>query len=225
MANPLSPANLNTLNISTKSPPSMQFDTPSKLPANTMADNVPSNPYEDEIDWDEGPSSPFVTEIPEDQESLSAMAAVRPPSAMTEDILRFDDDEITASIAASIPIPETPFSIAEDETSTTRTYKTVSSSVKISPTKVAYSRSSSHSSHEEITSTTRYSNENQPVQQFRVAESYAAESTSLSLDDSVVDDTCFSMFSQVPDMTSFAKLVQKSPMKQFSFDQVGPIAY
>lgn len=222
MASPLSHANLNTLNIATKTPLPMEFETPSKVPVSTMANNVPSNVYEDEIDWDEGPSSPFVTELPEDQENLSAMAAVRPPSSMTEDILRFDDDEITASIAASIPIPETPFSIAEDETSTTRTFKAVSSSsVKVSPTKVAYSRSSSHSSREEITSTTRYSNESQSVQQFRVEESYAAESTSLSLDDSVVDDTCFSMFSQVPDMTSFAKLGQKSPTKQFSFDHVG----
>lgn len=187
-----------------------------------MANHVPSNAYdEDEINWDEGPSSPFVTELPEDQENLSAMAVVRPPSAMNEDILRFDDDEITASIAASIPIPETPFAIAEDETSTTRTFKAVSGSVKVSPSKVAYSRSSSHSSHEEITSTTRYSNENQSTQQIRVEESHAAEFTSLSLDDSVVDDTCFSMFSQVPDMTSFAKLGQKSPTKQFIFDQVG----
>lgn len=224
MAHPLSPANLNNLNITTNSPAPMQFETPSKFPGETMANNVPSNAYEDEIDWDEGPSSPFVTELPEDQENLSAMAAVRPPSAMTEEILRFDDDEITASIAASIPIPETPFSIAEDETSTIRTFKTVSSSVRVSPSKVAYSRSSSQSSHEEITSTTRYSNENQSAQQFRVEESHAAESTSLSLDDSIADDTCFSMFSQVPDMTSFAKLGQKSPTKQFTFDQVGPLS-
>lgn len=216
MGNPLFPANPNTLNVATGSPSLMQFETPSKFPVKTMANNVPSNANEDEIDWDEGPSSPFVTELPEDQENLSGMAAVRPSSAMTEDIdvLRFDDEEITASIAANIPIPETPFSIAEDETSTSRTFKTVSSSIKLSPSKVHYSRCSSYSSHEEITSKTRYANENQSL----VAES---RSTSLPVDDSVLDDTCFSMFSQVPDMTSFAKLGQTSPTRQFMFDQVG----
>lgn len=220
MATPLSLASLSTLNH-TKSPSSIQYGTPTKLPVKSMVSHVPSNADEDEIDWDEGPSSPFVTEIPEGQENFTAMASVRPPSVMTEDILRFDDDEITASIAATIPIPQTPFDIAEDETSTFQTAKSVSSSITLSPTKVAYSRSTNYSSHEETTSTTRHIIENQSTQQTRLEEFQVADVTSLSLDDSVMDDTCFSTFSQVPDMTSFNRLGQKSPTKQFMFDQVG----
>src|SRR5450759_1541673 len=102
MATPLSPANPSFLN-STKSPSPMQFGTPSKLPVNTMPSLAHSNANEDEIQWDEGPSSPFVTEIPEDHENL-AMSSGRSQSIMTEDILRFDDDEITAPIAPiSVP--------------------------------------------------------------------------------------------------------------------------
>lgn len=218
MATPLSPANPSSLNF-TNSPSPMQFGTPSKLPVKTMHSHVPSNADEDEIDWDEGPSSPFVTETPEDQENFSAMASVRPQSVMTEDILQFDD-EITAPIAP-ISAPQTPFQIAEDETSTYHSIKsTVSSSVRVSPSKVAYSQSSSYSSHEETTSSTCYVNQNQPVQKIRIEEFEAADATSLSVEDSIMDDTCFSTFSQVPDMTAFAKLGQQSPTKQFMFDQV-----
>jgi hypothetical protein len=219
MANPLSPANLSFLN-STRSPSPMQFSTPSKLPVTTMQSHVPSNAYEDEIDWDEGPSSPFLTETPEDQENFSAMASVRTQSVMTEDILRFDDDEITTSIAP-ISAPQTPFKIAEDETSTYNTVKsTVSSSVRLSPSKIAYSQSSSYSSHEQTTSSTSYIKQNQPVQQIQSEESEAVDTTSLSVEDSMMDDTCFSTFSQAPDMTAFAKLGQQSSTKQFNFDQV-----
>jgi hypothetical protein len=198
----------------------MQFGTPSKLPVKTMPSLAHSNADEDEIQWDEGPSSPFVTEISEDQEN-SAMASVRPQSIMTEDILRFDDDdEITAPIAP-ISVPQTPFKIAEDETSTFQTVKTsISSSVRTSPSKVTFSRTSSYSSHEEKTSSTHHIDENQPIQQHQFEESHPTDITSLSVEDSIMDDTCFSTFSQVPDMTQFAKLGQHSPTKQFMFDQV-----
>ena len=40
------------------------------------------------------------------------------------------------------------------------------------------------------------------------------EMTSLTLgDDGDIDNTCFSTFSEVPDMTQFSKLGQRSPQK------------
>jgi hypothetical protein len=190
----------------------MQFGTPSKLPVKTMPSLVPSNLDEDEIDWDEGPSSPFLTEIPESHNTLG-MSSERPQSALTEDILCFDDD---------FPTPQTPFKIAEDETSTSHSVKSsVSSSVRASPSKIAFSQSSSYSfHHEETLSSTRSINEIQTAQQNRIEESEVADATTLSVDDSLMDDTCFSTFSQIPDMTAFAKLGQQSPTKNFKFDQV-----
>jgi len=219
MAIPLSPANVSSLNANSPAPKHL---TPSKL--KTVHTHVPSNADEDEINWDEGPSSPFVTEIPEERENIF-MSPARSSTAMIEkEVIQLDDEP-----AVPISVPQTPFQIAEDETSTFHTVKSsVSSSVRVSPSKSLYTRSSSYSSHhEEITSSTQVVDENQPVlqypQQGRIEETDFAEITSLSADDSLtVDDTCFSTFSQVAntDMTAFAKLGQRSPTKQFMFDQV-----
>jgi hypothetical protein len=214
MATPLSPAGFNSLNANSPAP--MQ-STLSKL--KTMEPHVPSNADEDDMVWDEGPSSPFVTEIPEDQENAN-MSSTRSPTAMTEDeILRFDDE-----VATPISTPQTPFIVAEDETSTFHTVKSsVQSSVRLSPVKLSIARSSSYTSHyEETTSSTRLVSENEPPQRRRIEEADLLDVTTLSVDDSHMDDTCFSTFSQVPntDMTAFARLGQKSPTKQFVLDQV-----
>ena len=236
---PLSPSKANALGSMIPSPLSltpnkMAPGLPTKSPlktqigANKQATPVHNNIYDDgnnsEVNWDEGRSSPFVSELVEDKEnarSNTAMTSQSTSSGMTEVIERDFDDMGMDSAPPTVTKHRTPFRIAEDETSTFHsTRSTVSRTA--SPIKPTLSRTSTQSSSESVSVTTHSSYESRS--NHRVI-SLGTEGGELTAMDENIDDTCFSTFSEVPntDMTAFARLGQRSPTKQMLFEQVGYI--
>jgi hypothetical protein len=218
--------------------------TPSKSPRiqTTMDTHVPSNADESEINWDEGPSSPFVCSVVDDGEN-AIMPSITSPLVLADSRPQFEtssevEKEEDAPPSARTEVKqETPFKILEDETSTFQSVKSFASHIAASSPSKSFSRSSSstHSTHEEVrkdevTITTHFRQESQTTSQTIGQPSQATFEDSELIDatfmtvneEAEIDDTCFSTFSQVPntDMTAFAKLGQQSPTRQLTFDQV-----
>jgi hypothetical protein len=230
----LTPSKANALGSKIPTPlsltPSKMPSSPSKSPlktqlgTNKQATPVRSNADDIEINWDEGPSSPFLSELVEDKENIHSDMASRSTSssAPTEVIHRDVDDIGVEATPPTITKHRTPFNIAEDETCTFHTSKSsmISRSAAASPTRPALSRTTTQSSHGSVTVTSQASYESRSSH--RVV-SYGTEAGDFTaMDEPNMDDTCFSTFSEVPntDMTAFARLGQRSPTKQMLFDQV-----
>jgi hypothetical protein len=241
MASPLSPLSDGLLNA--KSPAPMNL-TPSKSPLaqTTLPTHVPSNADESEINWDEGPSSPFLSHVVDGPEHAImpsvtpslVLSESRPESEESSELQKHDETLSARHIESK---NGTPFKILEDETSTFHSVRSFASrSAAVSPSK-SFSRSSSTHSvteqvrKEEIKITSHFRQESQTTSQAIGQPSQATFEDSGLLDatfmtvneEADVDDTCFSTFSQVPntDMTTFARLGQQSPVRQLTFDQVG----
>ena len=234
---PLSPSKANALGSNIPSPSNltpnkMAPGSPAKSPlktqigANKQATPVRSNVYDDgnnsETDWDEGRSSPFVSQLVEDKENArfnTAMTSRSSSSGMTEDIHRDFDDMGLEDAPPTVTKLRTPFKIAEDETSTFHSTRSVVSRTA-SPAKPTLSRTSTQSSSESVSVTTHSSYESRSNHRVISFGTEAGDFT--AMEDANIDDTCFSTFSEVPntDMTAFARLGQRSPTKQMMFDQV-----
>jgi hypothetical protein len=197
------------------------------LGANKQATPVRISVYDNENNserhWDEGRSSPFVSELVEDKENAHSHAmASRSTSGATEVIHRDFDDIGMEDAPPTETKHRTPFRIAEDETCTFHTTRSAVSRTT-SPIKPALSRTSTQSSSGSLSVTTHSSYESKSSH--RVI-SFGTEAGDFPpMEDANIDDTCFSTFSEVPntDMTAFARLGQRSPTKQMLFDQVSNI--
>jgi hypothetical protein len=202
--------------------------SPSKTPlktqhgANKQEPPVRNNSGGTEMNWDEGPSSPFVSEVVEDKENIHAAGVSRSTSSSAPtEVIQRDLDEIGIEPTPIMAKHRTPFRIAEDETCTFHTSKsTISRSAAASPTKPALSRTCTQSSHESVTVTSQSSYESRSTHRVTSFGTDAGDFT--AMEDPNIDDTCFSTFSEIPntDMTAFARLGQRSPTKQMLFDQV-----
>jgi len=219
----ISPSKANAL--SSKIPTPMNL-TPSKSPSKSPAGNINKTPIlvrnnadEDDINWDEGPSSPFLSEVVEDKENLHNMFSRSTSSTAPTEVIPRHLDDIGVEVTSRAP--RTPFQIAEDETCTFHTSKSIiSTSRASSPTKPVFSRASTH---ESIIVTSQSSHESRSSH--RVI-SYGTDIGDITMnEDPNIDDTCFSTFSEVPntDMTAFANLGQHSPTKQMLFDQASQV--
>lgn len=228
MASPLSP--LSDVRLNTKSPAPMPlFDAKSTVSPPGQATHVHGNGDESEINWDEGPSSPFISHVQDDGEhhipDMPSIASPLPLSTAVEKVV-LQDVDATPSPARSQT--GTPFNILEDDTCTfhsVRSTASASHSVVASPSKALSQHSSTRSVREEETTvTTHFKQEFQTRGHIRPKDADVLEAMNTTIDDdddANIDDTCFSTFSQVPntDMTTFARLGQ-SPIKQPVFDQV-----
>jgi hypothetical protein len=200
---PLSPAVLNT-----KISPStsiLEIDTPSKTMAPSRMDVTPSKPVqvtneEDEMCWDDGPSSPFVTTF-EGAESRKASAQLP-----AQDL----DLDLDMTPSEQLQMESAPFSICEDETNTPM-------ECEVEPPTPATVRGTP-------ATTTFHSVQNTPVafpSIVQQAPSFPAKTEDMEVfddtmlgGDDTIDDTCFSAFSEIPgmDMTRFARMGE-SPSK------------
>jgi hypothetical protein len=226
MASPLSPLSEGRLN--TKSPaPMPQVDSKIAVSPPNQAIHVPSNADESEIHWDEGPSSPFISQVQDDLENkLPQMPSIASPLSPSTAVVK-----AVQPIVDVVPSPAksksgSAFNILEDETCTFHTVRSTASashSVVASPSK-SFSRHSSTRSvrQEETTVTTQFKQEFQSRGATLPEERDFLETANTSIDElDNIDDTCFSTFSQVPntDMTTFARLGQ-SPTRSFMSEQV-----
>ncbi|KAF2426257.1 hypothetical protein EJ08DRAFT_736438 [Tothia fuscella] len=233
MASPLAPLSDRHLNARSPSPMPL-FESKSPAAQTNQATHVHSNVDESEMQWDEGPSSPFLSQVVDDTQidNENAMLSAIKPFALSEVAPSEADEKENREEFDNTPLKsksQTPFTIVEDDTCTYQSVKSTaftSHSVVASPTKSLTRTSSSRSVHEETTVTSQFKQEYQSQTQLRTAfdDSELIEPVSGVLnDDDNIDDTCFSTFSQVPntDMTAFARLGQ-SPTKRFDFDQPTP---
>jgi hypothetical protein len=230
----LSPSKANALGSKIPTPlsltPTKMPVSPSKTPlrtqlsANKQATPVRSNADDNEIHWDEGPSSPFLSEVVEDKENMHSNMASQSTSSSSPtstEVIHRNFEDIGAEAPPTVTKHRTPFKIAEDETCTFHTTRsTVSRSAVPSPSKPALSRTSTQSLHGSVTVTEQSSYESRSSHRVVSYGTDAADFTMVGGPD--IDDTCFSTFSEVPntDMTAFARLGQPSPTKQMLFDQV-----
>lgn len=140
---------------------------------------------EDDLDWDDGPSSPFVTEL-----AVAADTGLGLPS--TRDLTNLTLD-LTPS--RQLRMESEPFNICEDETSMSP-HQQMDSTVLFSPSKTVE----------------------------KVEEPHFADNTEVMEEegDMTIDDTCFSAFSEVPnlDMTRFARIGQSPTKSSIVMDQV-----
>ncbi|KIW08076.1 uncharacterized protein PV09_01014 [Verruconis gallopava] len=225
----LSPVKASALNSKIPTPQSL---TPTKmssthasrsplkaqLSASGQATPVRDNCDGNEIDWDEGTSSPFVSDLAEDKENIESVMPSRSTSssALTEVIHR-DTDGMDLDVLSTATKHRTPFKIAEDETCTFHTSKSIVSRTS-SPSKPALSRTSTQSSQDSISITTHSSFASR--NSHRVT-SFGTDAGDFTMVEPDLDDTCFSVFSEIPnaDMTAFARLGQQSPTKRMAVDE------
>jgi hypothetical protein len=227
MASPLSPLTENALN--TKLPSSRDQSFISTPETSKISHVQPASAtYNDEITWDEGPSSPFVTEVASELERRTVSSEVFKAKLF---------EAIQETSEPNTPVQKAPFHIAEDETSTQPAGHEATENItqstfifakgspkKTSPIKTSPTKNPSTIRFQEETTATlvRHHSQDRFV---AVEESEIEDMTSMTFnEDAGIDDTCFSTFSEIPntDMTAFAKLGQRSPTKQMSFDQVFP---
>jgi hypothetical protein len=158
------------------------------MPNSELVDSKPV--LDDEINWDEEPSSPFVTQLAGDASVLGRRCSAASPE-ITE---RFS---LSPSSQLKMESNATPFQICEDETCTPNNIVTP----QPSPSKTVKAGRRTPS----VVDTTEL-----------------LDNTVLTSEDANIDDTCFSAFSEIPnmDMTRFAQM-RLSPSKQSALqDQV-----
>jgi hypothetical protein len=143
----------------------------------------------DEENWTEETSSPFVTELPVSERSLSPSSIQATLRNHLSPINEFSSTE-TLTPGARLRLEATPFEICEDRTSTPPVLKSHSLDLSELP----------------------------PLPKPDTPESSELlDMTAMTVgeDDAGIDDSCFSTFSEVPnaDMTAFARLTNQSPSK------------
>lgn len=194
----------------------------------TNKGHIPTSEDEN-IVWDEGPSSPFQTEVSMEQLAARKASGNRhnPTSPEKAPIILAIDNAEQPDMAAT-----TPFAIAEDDTSTMPFPRRSSmnpalgaiSSNRASPVRSTQT-TQSISVEEDTTIKTQFSYKTCEERTTHGEESGFGDMTALTFDeDPNIDDTCFSTFSEVPnaDMTAFAKLGQRSPTKHVFNDGQTP---
>jgi hypothetical protein len=196
---PLTPSNLNSKKLAETASPALYSTPPT---SNRMAPALVA--CDGETDWNEDTSSPFLSELTADEKAATTPRVEHnsPKKSPVKEIL----SQPQLSSTAQPKLDSTPFEICEDETSMTSPKETITEKSIVSPRK--HPVAEVHSA---------------PVFQDESSE-LLGDTTYMTInDDANIDDTCFSTFSEVPnaDMTVFARLGQRSPLKQgFSFSQV-----
>ena len=242
MATPLSPLSSNALN--TKSPGPA---TPDVKASHTPIASPPAKSMEpveegDMTVWDDAPSSPFLADVAgqENRDVLSTPSKQRSPSkpqtspletssseALVEDVLELKPEEHGIQEEASeVPEEETATpkaamkSLAKDFSAQNTPASTGS------PLKRAqeYEEQPTLRDNEGLTIAVRNMEQQQigRIETF-VEEESVNEITLGGIDDQTnVDDTCFSTFSEIPntDMTAFARIGARSPFRQAPMGQV-----
>jgi hypothetical protein len=177
---PLSPSVINSKPSPIFSPHSLDLgDSIMSSPSKPVFVLKNDDHLADEINWEDGPSSPFVTELP------PSNPASRKSSS------KADLDTVTLRLTPSqqLHLEAAPFEICEDETSMPK-----------SPEK---ERIASPNKHSASTATL-------PADDID-----SIDTAGLNGDDTI-DDTCFSAFSEIPnmEMTRFARMGSQSPSKR-----------
>jgi hypothetical protein len=209
IANPMSTPSKTMAGSPSKSPLKTQLGI-NKQATPVHINNSSSTEDVDLINWDDNePSSPFLSVL-EDKENVQSAAMAShssTTSSVSTEVIHRELEEIGVEATPTITKHRTPFKIAEDETCTFHTSKSIRSTVT-SPSRPTLSRTSTQTSYESKT--------------LHRQVSYGTEAA-LDLTMNDIDDTCFSTFSEVPntDMTAFARLGQdQSPTKQLFHGQV-----
>jgi len=251
---PLSPSALNAKSPSPSSP--FNFSKVHNMATVTFNLDLPVM-NEDEIHWDEEPSSPFQSQLPlEEQKRIASMET----ASLREESELLDIQSVSPRRTSDKINPSTPFEICEDDTASMpppssalvrATKRKSTSPVKSrmsvfglsSPNKQlftedrmasvqesSYSFHSTHSAkttprlHRETT-TSVHEEMIKRAKTFTTSITTGNGNTDSLMDvtfataelenESLMDDTCFSTFSEVPnmDMTNFAQLGKRSPTK------------
>jgi hypothetical protein len=196
---PLTPSHLNSKKqVDTASP--AFYSTPPT--SNRMAQALVA--CDGEIDWNEDTSSPFLSELTADEKAATPLIVEN--NSPKKSPMRETLSQPQLSPSAQLKLDPTPFEICEDETSMPSPIGTVTEKSIMSPRK--------HILPDVFSA---------PVFQDESSELLGDTTYMTTNDDANIDDTCFSTFSEVPnaDMTVFARLGQRSPLKQgFPFSQV-----
>jgi hypothetical protein len=143
------------------------------------------NSATDETNWEDGPSSPFVTELPVGETSTNKVS-VEDMTTMTLDL----------TPSRQLKMESAPFQICEDASS-------MPNPVESTPVVASVKKASS-------------------VATIPADDTHSLDGVTTAEDDNI-DDTCFSAFSEVPnmDMTRFARMGNQSPSKHSTIlDQV-----
>lgn len=241
MDGPLSPLSPTSLNI--RSPGAArigQMETATATPTAQKA--TIEGPDEEEINWDDPPSSPFMSEVPESRTTSREWnkAAVDPEiDAIFEDAaihsetpvkgfvpltLDFDLDNekenlgighVTESFAKrSSPVAATPARVTTSPERPQRDADTISMPPPSTAKRAARpspDKQTPHAAARDMSATPLPSSRHESYEQLESRSMQHGPPMSFDgandiEDETNVDDTCFSTFSAVPDMTLFAKL-------------------
>jgi hypothetical protein len=192
---PLSPSAVNTKNPLS---PIILFSTPqtsSKMalsPEKPKPESVSPSPQieAENGNWNEESSSPFVTELPVIERNVSpspsAQGTLRGRRSTVEDF----SPSGTLTANAQLRMEATPFEICEDITSTPPVVRPQESQL-----------------HQQLL--------NPQLESPESSELLDMTAMTITDEEAGIDDTCFSTFSEVPnvDMTKFARLANQSPSK------------
>lgn len=237
---PLSPMAVNARTPETASR-SVKFESPA-LTATPVA-KVARTEDEDEINWDDPASSPFVANVAQESPSASKELANGVSSSgqhSPNDVAlpNSSDDDLTTTSTKNTKGPR-KFDVLEDQENiaiTPRPPVTSASPAKLSVVQPAFNEVLPWSggmpslTEENVRRNRNLADTAEATvnthKQAIFDESEFLDSTALNVNEETnIDDTCFSTFSEVPnaDMTVFAKLGQRSPTKQLSFDSVSDV--
>jgi hypothetical protein len=186
---PLSPSSLNTKLCASPSLNLQSFlDMAEAKPSSPLKADPMTTPHaEDEINWDEGHSSPFVSEMIPEEGTARKLSNKRELTSTTLDF----------SPSKQLKMESASFEICEDDTSMP--------------------------AQDEPTPRPSPAKKDSTANLATLEDALQIDDTSMANDDTEgIDDTCFSAFSEIPnmDMTRFARMGNNSPLKNSTIDQV-----